>query len=67
MIGSQAAGGTVGEFPGLAGAGLDSDGNVAATSDFRGVYSSLLEQWLGVDAERVIPGAKVFARPQLVK
>ena len=67
VIGSQAAGGSVGEFPGLAGAGLDDDGNVAATSDFRAVYSSLLEQWLGVDAERVIPGAKAFARPQLVK
>jgi uncharacterized protein (DUF1501 family) len=65
VVGSRAAGGMVGEFPGLA-SGLDDDGNVRATADFRGVYCSLLEQWLGVDAGRVIPGAKAFARPKLV-
>jgi hypothetical protein len=31
------------------------------------VYAALLEQWLGFDAARVIPGARKFARPQLVK
>ena len=67
VVGSRAAGGVVGEFPGLAGKGLDEDGNVRATADFRGVYCALLEQWLGVDAERVIPGAKAFARPKLVR
>ena len=63
VVGSRAAGGAVGEFPGLGGSGLDEDGNVRATADFRGVYCALLEQWLGVDAERVIPGARAFARP----
>jgi uncharacterized protein (DUF1501 family) len=66
LIGTRAAGTQVGEFPGLT-AGLDKDGNVRATSDFRGVYAALLEQWLGFDAARVIPGAGRFARPQLVK
>jgi uncharacterized protein (DUF1501 family) len=66
LIGSRAAGVQVGEFPGLA-TGLDADGNLRATSDFRSVYSSLLEQWLGFDAARVIPGAAKFARPVLVK
>jgi uncharacterized protein (DUF1501 family) len=56
----------VGEFPGLT-SGLDRDGNLRPTSDFRGVYSALLEQWLGADASGVIPGAKSFARPALVK
>ena len=28
-----------------------SDDNLRATSDFRAVYCSLLEQWLGVDAD----------------
>jgi uncharacterized protein (DUF1501 family) len=55
----------VGEFPGLQ-RGLDGDGNVSATSDFRGVYAALLEQWLGVDAAAVIPKAASFARPKLV-
>ena len=47
--------------------GLDSDGNVKATSDFRAVYAALLEQWLGFDAARIIPGAAKLTRPMLVK
>ena len=66
LLGSRAAGGLLGEFPGLT-TGLDEDGNVRATADFRAVYCALLEQWLGVDAERVIPGARAFARPKLVR
>jgi uncharacterized protein (DUF1501 family) len=65
LIGTRARGQMVGEFPGVA--NLDDDGNLRATSDFRGVYSSLLEQWLGEDATAVIPGAKSFQRPVLVK
>jgi uncharacterized protein (DUF1501 family) len=55
----------VGEFPGLA--NLDDNGNLKATSDFRGVYSGLLEQWLGTDAQGIIPNAPSFTRPQLVR
>lgn len=66
LIGTRAAGRMVGEFPGLA-QGLDDDGNVVATTDFRAVYSSLLEQWLGVDAASVIPDASSFQRPVLVR
>ena len=66
LIGSRAAGKQIGEFPGLA-SGLDADGNVKATSDFRAVYASLLEQWLHFDAARVIPQANRFSRVQLVK
>jgi uncharacterized protein (DUF1501 family) len=66
LLGTRAKGRMVGEFPGLAG-GLDDDGNVKATTDFRGVYASLLEQWLGMDASAVIPDAGSFARPALVK
>jgi uncharacterized protein (DUF1501 family) len=66
LIGSRAAGRQIGEFPGLA-SGLDDDGNLKATSDFRTVYASLLEQWLGFDAARIIPGAAKLARPQLVR
>jgi uncharacterized protein (DUF1501 family) len=66
LIGTRARGRMVGEFPGLAN-GLDDDGNLRPTSDFRGVYCSLLEQWLGADAGAVIPAARSFARPALVK
>jgi uncharacterized protein (DUF1501 family) len=66
LIGSRVRGRMIGEFPGLGSSGLDSDGNLVATADFRAVYSSLLEQWLAMDAERVIPGAGSFARPALI-
>ncbi|HEX5712464.1 MAG TPA: DUF1501 domain-containing protein [Solirubrobacterales bacterium] len=65
VIGSKAQGQMVGEFPGLA--KLDAHDNLRATSDFRAMYCSLLEQWLGHDAGPIIPGASGFARPQLVK
>ena len=45
---------------------LDEDDNLRNTSDFRGVYCALLEQWLGVDAGPIIPNASSFTRPALV-
>ena len=66
LIGTRVAGTQVGEYPGLA-TGLDKDGNLKATSDFRGVYAGLLEQWLDFDAERVLPHSSKFKRPTLVK
>ena len=65
VVGSRAQGQMVGEFPGLS--TLDPRGNLRATSDFRSMYCSLLEQWLGHDADGIIPGASSFARPVLVK
>jgi uncharacterized protein (DUF1501 family) len=64
IIGTKATGQMVGAFPGLS--SLDAQDNLKVTSDFRGVYCSLLEQWFGVDARPVIPGAASFARPALV-
>ena len=66
LIGSRVRGGMIGEFPGLAG-GLDSEGNLKPTADFRSVYSAMIEQWFDVDAARIIPGASSFARPQLLR
>jgi uncharacterized protein (DUF1501 family) len=64
LIGTKARGKMVGEWSGLR--KLDRDGNLRATSDFRAVYSSLLEQWFQVDAERVLPDAKKMPRYKLV-
>jgi uncharacterized protein (DUF1501 family) len=64
VIGSRAKGEMVGEFPGLS--NLDVNDNLRVTSDFRGMYCSLLEQWLDFDAAAIIPGAAGFARPTLV-
>jgi uncharacterized protein (DUF1501 family) len=66
LIGARASGKMIGEFPGLAG-GLDEQGNLRATSDFRGVYSAILEQWFDTDAAAIIPGAASFTRPALLK
>ncbi|MBJ7470023.1 MAG: DUF1501 domain-containing protein [Solirubrobacteraceae bacterium] len=76
VIGPSVRQGLIGEFPGLvthgaAGAGLMRDGNLRATSDFRGLYAALLEQWLGTDADGIVPGAGnrpgagAFIRPRL--
>jgi uncharacterized protein (DUF1501 family) len=65
VIGSRARGTMVGEFPGLA--TLDAQDNLRSTSDFRSVYASLLEQWFGVDAAPLIPGASGLGRYQLVR
>ncbi len=56
----------VGEFPGLGRGGLDRDGNLKETVDFRAVYASLAEEWFHVDAERVLPDAKKMPRLSLV-
>jgi uncharacterized protein (DUF1501 family) len=65
LIGSRVNGGLIGEYPGVD--NLDSEGNLRATSDFRGLYCALLEQWLGADAGAVIPGAPKFARPKVIR
>jgi uncharacterized protein (DUF1501 family) len=64
VLGTQVRGQMIGEFPGLA--QLDADDNLRATSDFRGLYCSIIEQWFGVDAAAVIPDAGSFARPALI-
>jgi uncharacterized protein (DUF1501 family) len=53
LVGNRANGGIRTEFPGLA--RLDDDENLIVTTDFRNVYATLLESWLGVEAPRVLP------------
>ena len=65
LIGSRVAGKMIGEFPGLA--KLDEDGNLRATADFRGLYGAILEDWLGTDADAIIPGARKFGRPKILR
>ena len=65
LMGTRVRQHMVGEFPGLS-KGLDGDGNLRATSDFRSVYSSLSEQWFNVDAARIIPDAAKMPRMKLV-
>ena len=65
VIGTRVQGKMIGEWPGLD--QLDANKNIRSTSDFRGLYSSIIEQWFGVDANAVIPGASGFARPGVIR
>jgi uncharacterized protein (DUF1501 family) len=65
VMGSPVRGQMIGEFPGLSN-GLDSGGNLRATSDFRALYCALLEQWLGTDAAGIVPNAAAYVRPRVI-
>ena len=66
LIGSRAAGTMIGEHPGLA--SLDGHGNLKATSDFRSLYASLIDDWLGgADVADVLPSASGMARYSVIK
>ncbi len=65
VIGTQATGRTIGEFPGLG--TLDPQGNLRATSDFRGLYASVCADWFGVDPGAVLPGGSSLPRPKVVR
>jgi uncharacterized protein (DUF1501 family) len=45
---------------------FDRDDNLRVTVDFRAVYASLLEQWLGTGADEVLPDAGRLGRVELV-
>ena len=55
LLGTQVAGGLHGELPSVG--ALDANGDLKHTTDFRSVYASVLEQWLGVDPSDVLGGA----------
>ena len=62
-VGTRARSGVLSDYPDLT--RLDRQDNLAVTLDFRTVYCSLLEQWMGVDAAAIIPGAGSFGRIEL--
>jgi uncharacterized protein (DUF1501 family) len=59
LIGDEVAGGLYGEYPNLAPDAQD-EGDVRPSTDFRAVYASVLEQFLGVDAKDVLGGSASF-------
>ena len=54
VVGNHANGGIQSEFPGLG--RLDDDDNLLVTTEFRNLYATVLESWMGVDPQRIIPG-----------
>jgi uncharacterized protein (DUF1501 family) len=65
VMGNRARGGILSDYPSLK--SLDGEGNLPVTVDFRRIYCSLLEQWLGADAGAIIPNAGAFGRLGLVR
>ena len=55
IMGSGVKSGVYGDIPDLS--KLDSNSSVQWTTDFRSVYSTLLEDWLGVDSKPILGGA----------
>jgi len=73
VIGKHVRQGLIGEFPGLApysagsaASGLDRNGNLRHTADYRGLYRGLLEQWFLESADGIIPAAASFPPPALI-
>lgn len=64
VVGDQVRGGMHGDHPSLS--ALDSRGNLARTVDFRSVYATVLDGWLGGGADAVLgasyPRLDLFAR-----
>mgnify|MGYP003322359183 FL=1 len=55
VIGDSVKGGLYGEYPSLEPDKLD-QGDLQRNIDFRGTYATLLEKWMGVDANPVLGG-----------
>jgi uncharacterized protein (DUF1501 family) len=52
LVGDRVRGGLHGAYPSLS--TLDSSGSLAPTVDFRSVYATILDRWLGADADAVL-------------
>lgn len=65
VMGDHAASGVLTEYPSLR--DLDENGNLKVSVDFREVYASLIEQWLGTPADGIIPDAAALRRFAVVK
>jgi uncharacterized protein (DUF1501 family) len=57
VIGDHVKGGLYGEYPSLRPDDLEDGGDLLHTVDFRSVYSTLLERWLGLDAQPLVGGS----------
>jgi uncharacterized protein (DUF1501 family) len=55
MVGQNIRGGEYGEYPSTAPEDLE-QGDLVPNTDFRGVYSTILEDWMGLDANPLVGG-----------
>ena len=64
MIGDSVKGGQYGEYPSMRPEDLE-QGDLVPYQDFRGVYSTILEDWMGLDAKPIVDGT--FEKPGFIK
>ena len=55
VVGEAVKGGLYGEYPSLEGNKL-LEGDLQFNNDFRGLYSTILEKWMGLDAKPIVNG-----------
>ena len=63
ILGDRVEGGLYGEYPSLDPSTFANGEDLAHTVDFRGVYATLLEQWLSVDSQEIVGGQYEQLRP----
>ena len=63
IIGDRVKGGLYSEYPSLEPSQWLNGEDLAHTIDFRGVYGTLLEQWMGVDAKPIVGGTYEQIKP----
>ena len=56
VIGDHVKGGLYGEYPSLEPGKLEDGGNLQHNVDFRSAYTTLLDQWMGLDAKAIVGG-----------
>jgi len=56
IIGKNVKGGLYGEYPSLDDDKLD-EGDLQFNTDFRSLYTTILEKWMGLDAKPIVNGA----------
>ena len=57
VIGDQVKGGLYGEYPSIKQEDLEDGGDLLHNVDFRSVYATILEKWLGLDSKPIVGGS----------
>jgi uncharacterized protein (DUF1501 family) len=55
-VGEHVKGGIYGQYPSLEPSQLEEGGNLKFNLDFRSVYSTMLEEWFGLEANPIVNG-----------
>jgi uncharacterized protein (DUF1501 family) len=63
IIGDNVQGGLYSEYPSLEPSQWLNGEDLRHTFDFRGVYATLLEQWMGIDAPDIVGGTYEQLKP----